>query len=145
MSLRFFTVYGPKQRPDMAFNRFIRAALTGQPITLYGDGAQTRDFTFIADIVAACRAAGDRGRLGAVYNIGGGSRVSITEVLDLIGRLTKRSLKIQQDPSKKGTCETRLRTPPERGPTWDLPPSATLESGLAAEVEWLSRLVAPVS
>ena len=65
----------------MAFHRFIRAALAGQPITLYGDGEQTRDFTFVGDIAAATMAAGDRGRPGAVYNIGGGSRVSINEVL----------------------------------------------------------------
>ena len=58
----------------MGFHRFIRAALTGTPITLYGDGGQTRDFTFVQDIVAATRAAGDRGRPGTVYNIGGGSR-----------------------------------------------------------------------
>ena len=64
VSLRYFTVYGPRQRPDMAFHRFIRAALTGQPITLYGDGEQTRDFTFVADIVAATMAAGDRGTAG---------------------------------------------------------------------------------
>ena len=82
VSLRYFTVYGPRQRPDMAFHRFIRAALTGQPITLYGDGEQTRDFTFVADVVAADVAAGDRGRPGAVYNIGGGSRVSVNDVLD---------------------------------------------------------------
>ena len=60
-ALRYFTVYGPRQRPDMAFNRFIRASLDGQPISLYGDGEQTRDFTFVADAVAATMAAGDKG------------------------------------------------------------------------------------
>jgi hypothetical protein len=58
-SLRYFTVYGPRQRPDMAFHRFIRGALTGEPIVLYGDGEQTRDFTFVTDAVAATLAAGD--------------------------------------------------------------------------------------
>ena len=64
-SLRYFTVYGPRQRPDMAFHRFLRAALDGEPITLYGDGDQTRDFTFVADAVAATIAAGDTRRAGA--------------------------------------------------------------------------------
>jgi nucleoside-diphosphate-sugar epimerase len=68
VSLRYFTVYGPRQRPDMGFHRFIRAALLEQPITLFGDGEQSRDFTFVDDIVAATMAAGDRGRPGAVYN-----------------------------------------------------------------------------
>src|SRR5204862_1603957 len=81
VSLRYFTVYGPGQRPDMGFHRFLRAALAGDPITLYGDGEQTRDFTFVADAVAATMAAGDRGTPGGVYNIGGGSRVSINHVL----------------------------------------------------------------
>ncbi|MEK6630547.1 MAG: NAD-dependent epimerase/dehydratase family protein, partial [Acidobacteriota bacterium] len=76
-ALRYFTVYGPRQRPDMGFHRFLRAAIRGEAITLYGDGEQTRDFTFVADAVAATMAAGTRGVAGSVYNIGGGSRVSI--------------------------------------------------------------------
>ena len=75
VAMRYFTVYGPRQRPDMAFNRFIRAALNDQPITMYGDGEQTRDFTYVADAVAATLAAGERGVPGTAYNIGGGSRV----------------------------------------------------------------------
>ena len=102
VSLRYFTVYGPRQRPDMGFHRFIRAALEGQPIHLYGDGDQTRDFTYVADIVAATMAAGDRGQPGAVYNIGGGSRVSISDVLDLIERLTGRALDIRREAAQKG-------------------------------------------
>jgi UDP-glucose 4-epimerase len=72
VSLRFFTVYGPRQRPDMAFHKFLKACRDGGTIRVYGDGRQTRDFTFIADIVAATRAAGDSGRPGCVYNVGGG-------------------------------------------------------------------------
>ena len=102
VSLRYFTVYGPRQRPDMAFHKFIRAALGDEPLALYGDGGQTRDFTFVDDIVAATAAAGDRGRPGAVYNIGGGNRVSMNEVLDLIGRLTGRRLDIRREAVQKG-------------------------------------------
>ena len=102
VSLRFFTVYGPRQRPDMAFHRFIRAALTGQPITLYGDGSQTRDFTYVSDIVAANLAAGDRGTPGAVYNIGGGSRVSVNETLDLVSKLTGQPLNVRREEAQKG-------------------------------------------
>jgi UDP-glucose 4-epimerase len=142
VSLRFFTVYGPRQRPDMGFHRFIRAALTGQPITLYGDGGQTRDFTYVDDIVTACRAAGDRGGLGAVYNIGGGSRVSITEVLDLIARITKRRLDIRREPPQKGDMRDTSADTTRARADLGFVPSATLESGLTAECEWLTRVIA---
>jgi UDP-glucose 4-epimerase len=142
VSLRFFTVYGPRQRPDMGFHRFIRAALTGQPIALYGDGGQTRDFTYVDDIVRACRAAGDRGGLGAVYNIGGGSRVSITEVLDLIARITNRPLDIRREPPQKGDMRDTSADTTRARADLGFVPSATLESGLTAECEWLSRVIA---
>ncbi len=102
VSLRYFTVYGPRQRPDMAFHRFIRAALTGQPIVLYGDGEQTRDFTFVGDAVAATMAAAAQGVPGRVYNIGGGSRVSVNRVLDIIARILGRRLDVQHEPKQKG-------------------------------------------
>ena len=86
----------------MAFNRFIRAALTGGTVTLFGDGEQTRDFTFVGDAVAATAAAGDQGRPGAVYNIGGGSRVTINQVLDKIARITGKPLDIRRLPAEKG-------------------------------------------
>src|ERR1700680_4521704 len=81
VSLRYFTVYGPRQRPDMGFHKFLRAALLDQPITVYGDGEQTRDFTFVHDAVAANIAAAVRGVPGRVYNIGGGSRGAVSQVL----------------------------------------------------------------
>ena len=86
----------------MAFHRFIRAALNGDPITLYGDGEQTRDFTFVADAVAATMAAGDRGVPGRAYNVGGGSRVSVNHVLELIGRIAGRPLDVRREPTQKG-------------------------------------------
>src|SRR5437763_628604 len=84
-SLRYFTVYGPRQRPDMGFHKFLRATILGEPIAVYGDGEQTRDFTYVHDAVSATIAAATRGVPGRVYNIGGGSRVSIHEVLEMIG------------------------------------------------------------
>ena len=141
VSLRFFTVYGPRQRPDMAFHRFLRAAMTGQPIALYGDGGQTRDFTYVDDAVQACRAAGDRGRPGAVYNIGGGSRVSVTDVLELVGRLTGRTLDIRREPPQKGDMRDTSADTTRARADLGFAPSATLESGLAAERDWLSRVV----
>ena len=88
VSLRYFTVYGPRQRPDMGFHKFLRATIAGEPITVYGDGEQTRDFTFVADAVERePLPRPTRGVPGRVYNIGGGSRVSVNEVLEMIGRV----------------------------------------------------------
>jgi len=141
VALRFFTVYGPRQRPDMGFHRFIRAALTGQPITLYGDGEQTRDFTFVTDIVAALIAAGERGRPGGIYNIGGGSRVSVNEVLSLIARITGRTLDIRREPSQKGDMRDTFADTSLAKAELGFSPSTSLEQGLQAEAEWLAALL----
>ncbi len=141
VSLRYFTVYGPRQRPDMGFHRFIRAVLTNQPITLYGDGEQTRDFTFIKDIVAATMAAGDRGRPGAVYNIGGGSRVSINHVLELIGQITGRTPDIRREGAQKGDMRDTYADTSRARADLGFAPSTTLEQGLRAECEWLAGLL----
>ncbi|MEO8481754.1 MAG: NAD-dependent epimerase/dehydratase family protein [Acidobacteriota bacterium] len=141
VSLRYFTVYGPRQRPDMGFHRFIRAALTGGPISLFGDGEQTRDFTFIADIVSATMAAGDRGRPGAVYNIGGGSRVTINQVLEIIGRLTGRPLNIRRLPAEKGDMRDTFADTTRARTDLGFAPSHSLESGLAAECAWLTTVL----
>lgn len=138
VSLRYFTVYGPRQRPDMGFHRFLTATLRGQPITVYGDGEQTRDFTFIADAVEANVAGAARGVPGRVYNIGGGSRVSVNHVLDMIARVTGRHPVIVSEPDQKGEMRHTYAE------TWlarmDLGfmPTVGLEEGLAAEYRWLS-------
>ncbi|MFO7654716.1 MAG: GDP-mannose 4,6-dehydratase [Candidatus Krumholzibacteriia bacterium] len=86
-SLRYFTVYGPRQRPDMAFRKYIEAALDGREFVVYGDGRQTRDFTFVTDAVCAnLRAVAPKGA-ATVFNVGGGARVSLREVLDLLAVL----------------------------------------------------------
>jgi nucleoside-diphosphate-sugar epimerase len=141
VSVRYFTVYGPRQRPDMGFHRFIRAALLGQPITLFGDGEQTRDFTFVDDIVAATMAAGERGRPGAIYNIGGGSRVTINEVLDMIARITGRTLDIQRLPAEKGDMRDTFADSSRAKADLGFSPSHSLEDGLKAECAWLARVL----
>src|SRR3954451_7080491 len=85
VSLRYFSVYGPRQRPDMAFNTFCRAAIAGRPLTLFGDGGETRAFTYVGDGAAATRAAAEApGAVAGVYNVGGGSRVSVNEAIQLL-------------------------------------------------------------
>jgi UDP-glucose 4-epimerase len=138
-SVRYFTVYGPRQRPDMAFNRFIRAALNGQPITVYGDGEQTRDFTYVTDAVAATIAAGDRGVPGRAYNIGGGSRVSVNHVLEIIGRLAGRPLDVRREPAQKGDMRDTYADTTLARTDLGFAPRVTLEEGIEAEYRWLSN------
>ncbi|OQA39781.1 MAG: UDP-glucose 4-epimerase [Chloroflexi bacterium ADurb.Bin325] len=106
LSLRLFTVYGPRQRPDMGFQRFLAAAAAGQEITLYGDGAQTRDFTYVSDVVAGFVSAGDlclAGRAaGQTLNIAGGVRASVNEVLAEVARLAGRPLRLRALPAQPG-------------------------------------------
>jgi nucleoside-diphosphate-sugar epimerase len=142
VSLRYFTVYGPRQRPDMAFHRFLRATLKGDPITLYGDGTQTRDFTFVGDAVAATVAAGDRGVPGGVYNIGGGSRVSMNEVLVLMERVTGRPIDVRREPPQKGDMRDTYADTSRACADLRFAPSVTLEQGLRAEKDWLAGLPA---
>jgi nucleoside-diphosphate-sugar epimerase len=141
-SLRYFTVYGPRQRPDMGFHRFITAAIAGDPIHLYGDGEQTRDFTFVRDAAAATAAAGDRGVPGKVYNIGGGSRVSVNHVLGIIGRLAGRPLDVRREPAQKGDMRDTFADTTLARTELGFAPSVSLEEGIEAEFRWLST--APV-
>lgn len=140
VALRYFTVYGPRQRPDMGFHRFIRAGLRHEPITLFGDGEQTRDFTFVADAVSATFHAAIRGVPGAVYNIGGGSRVSINHVLDLIGGLLGTPLTVRREPAQKGDMRDTYADTSRARRDIGFAPSVTLEQGLDAEVRWLSSV-----
>jgi UDP-glucose 4-epimerase len=137
-SVRYFTVYGPRQRPDMAFHKFIRAALTGQPITLYGDGEQTRDFTFVKDAVAATMAAGDRGVPGRAYNIGGGSRVSMNQVLEIIGRVHGRPLDVRREPVQLGDMRDTYADTSLAKADLGFRPKVSLAEGIEAEYRWLS-------
>jgi nucleoside-diphosphate-sugar epimerase len=137
-SVRYFTVYGPRQRPDMAFNRFIKAAMAGAPITLYGDGEQTRDFTFVQDAVAATIAAGERGVPGRAYNIGGGSRVSVNQVLAIVERLAGRPLHVRREPAQKGDMRDTFADTSLARADLGFAPTVSLEEGIEAEYRWLS-------
>ncbi len=141
ISLRYFTVYGPRQRPDMAFHRFLRAQLQDEELTLYDDGEQTRDFTFVADAVAANLLSIENGTPGAAYNIGGGSRVSVNEVLAMIGELSGREPRVRRHDRQKGDVRDThaLADAAREELRWE--PRTGLREGLAAELEWLRQEV----
>jgi nucleoside-diphosphate-sugar epimerase len=142
VSLRYFTVYGPRQRPDMAFHRFLRAAMANEPLTLFDDGEQTRDFTFVQDAVTATIAAGRRGVAGRVYNIGGGSRVTMREVVSMIGRLSGRAPIVRSGGAQKGDVRHTYADTTRARIDLGFVPCVDLEMGLAAEYDWLHHQLA---
>ncbi|MGE5177400.1 MAG: NAD-dependent epimerase/dehydratase family protein [Hyphomicrobiales bacterium] len=140
VGLRYFTVYGPRQRPDMGIHKFFEAARRGTPVTVYGDGLQTRDFTFVADAVRATRTALERRTEPLVYNVGGGHRIALNDLLDAIGRIADRPLTRRMEPAQAGDPrDTSADTTLARR---DLAyaPATDLTEGLRRQWEWQRKL-----
>ena len=137
VSLRYFTVYGPRQRPDMAFHRFLTAFRDGRPVSVYGDGEQTRDFTFVDDAVSATRRAGESGRPGCVYNVGGGERVSVNEVLRRIAQVTGRTVEARREAAQKGDMRDTFADTSAARRDLGFRSTVGLGEGLRKEWEWL--------
>lgn len=136
VSLRYFTVYGPGQRPDMAFHRFISAMLRDEELVVYGSGKQTRDFTFIDDIIEANLAAAITENIeGRVYNIGGGSRISVNGVLEILGRLEGRKVKVRHEPVQAGDPPHTYADTTRAGDELNYKPQTAIEEGLRIMVE----------
>ncbi|MBE2319926.1 NAD-dependent epimerase/dehydratase family protein [Solirubrobacter sp. CPCC 204708] len=138
VALRYFSVYGPRQRPDMAFRRFCEAIVGNRPIEIFGDGTQSRDFTYVGDIVAATIAAGSTATPpGRVYNIGGGGSVSLNRALETLAGIAGRPLDVRHAERQEGdvadTGADTSRAHAELGFT----ARTTLQDGLAAELDWV--------
>jgi nucleoside-diphosphate-sugar epimerase len=134
--LRYFTVYGPRQRPDMGFRRFIEAALAGRPILVYGDGEQTRDFTYVDDVVRATLLAMTAPVEADAINIGGGHRVSLNKAIDLIGAATGRRLRIDRRPPLPGDARHTGADGTRGEALLGYRPETHLATGLAEQVAW---------
>jgi UDP-glucose 4-epimerase len=139
VSVRYFTVYGPRQRPDMGFHKFFLAAMHNQPVPVFGDGRQTRDFTFVRDAVAATASASTRGTPGAVYNIGGGSRVELLDVFELIGRITGRPLRLNMIEPQAGDMRDTYADTARARADLAFAPAVTLDQGLRAQFQWMTE------
>lgn len=137
VSLRYFTVFGPRQRPDMGFHKFIRAIQTGKEITVYGDGEQTRDFTYVTDVVEANLLAMQSPVTGAVFNIGGGSRVSVLEVLRVLERLMGKPLRLKHEQIQKGDMRHTYADISRAKEHLGYAPRVSLQEGLQEEIRWL--------
>lgn len=139
-SLRYFTVYGPRQRPDMAFHKFFKAALAGEEISVYGDGTQTRDFTYVSDAVEANLRAAQSAPPGAVLNIGGGSRVSVREVLTLVEELVGKPVRVRYLETQHGDMKDTVADTTRAREQIGYRPLVSLRDGLARERDWIAAL-----
>jgi nucleoside-diphosphate-sugar epimerase len=141
VGLRYFTVYGPRQRPDMAFTRITTAVVGGQRFHVFGTGEQSRDFTYVADAVAATIASMDHGPSWAVYNVGGGQEASLRDVIGMCEELSDRRLDVVYDEAMAGdvrrTAADTARIRRDLGWT----PETGLEDGLRAQLDWAERRV----
>jgi nucleoside-diphosphate-sugar epimerase len=135
VGLRYFTVYGPRQRPDMAFTRFIERALEGQPVTVLGDGHQLRDFTFVDDAVEATIAAAAHGRPGSVYNIGGGRPVELLAALHIIAGHCGGA-EVEHRPVARGDVRATFADGGRARAELGTAPRVTLREGLRRHVSW---------
>jgi UDP-glucuronate 4-epimerase len=141
VSLRYFTVYGPRQRPDMGFHRFFRAIFGGDDLTLFGDGSQSRDFTFIDDVTEANLLAAERGETGGVYNISGGSRVTVQEVIPMMEKIVGKPARVVRQPGQSGDPHDTGGDSSRAREQLGFRPRVGLEDGLSRMAGWMDRFL----
>ena len=139
-SLRYFTVYGPRQRPDMAFTKFIKANLSGDKISIFGDGNQIRDFTFISDIIDANINCIKSEIQGNVLNIGGGKTYSVLNVLKIIEKITGKKNKLIFSTKQKGDVRKTEANIEKAIKNIDYSPKIDLTKGLTNQINWIKNL-----
>ena len=140
ISLRYFTVYGPRQRPDMAFHKFIKAIHSSEEIPVFGDGEQTRDFTYIDDIIDANIAAMSIDMTGEVFNIGGGSRITVNETIAIIERICQKKARIKNVEKQKGDVVHTAADISKAKKYLNYSPKYDVEKGIANQVDWQRNL-----
>jgi UDP-glucose 4-epimerase len=143
LSLRFFTVYGPGQRPDMAFHKFFKSISENKPLTVFGNGDQTRDFTYIDDIVDAIFSCIDLGRLGETYNLGGGNRKMLNDLFPMIEEICEKKISIKREDKQKGDVPHTLADIHKAKTDLGFDPSIPIDEGLREEWSWIKRLYSP--
>jgi len=139
--LRYFSVYGPRQRPDMGYNIFIDRVLRGEQIAVFGDGEQTRGNTFISDCVNATLLGAQRGEPGEVYNIGGGESGSVNWVIETIAELAGKPASVRREAARIGDQRHTMADITKARTELGYEPSMPLREGLAAQVEWQKSLL----
>ena len=139
VSLRYFTVYGPKQRPDMAIHKFVKAVLKNEEITVFGDGTQTRDFTYVDDAVEANILAAESDSVREVFNIGGGSRISVNELIKEIEDITEKKANINYIEKQKGDVRDTWADVSKAKKVLGWKPKTNIEEGLKRYIKWKNK------
>lgn len=134
--LRYFSIYGPRQRPDMAYHIFTEALIDGQPITVYGDGRQSRTNTFVTDAVAGTIAAIDGAQVGGIYNIGGGEELALLDAIGIIADELGTTARIRHEPPRPGDQRRTWADIGRASATFGYEPTTRPREGLAAQVRW---------
>ena len=137
VSLRYFTAYGPRQRPEMAIQRFLFASMNGEQVTVFGDGTQTRDFTFVDDVVEANVRALEAPADERIFNVCGGSRISVNDLIELVGETTGKPLAVHYEPAAKGDTLHTLGDNSLAQQHLGFSPKTSLAEGVAAQWRWL--------
>jgi nucleoside-diphosphate-sugar epimerase len=140
--LRYFTFYGPRQRPDMALARIVEALARGSSFELFGDGLQSRSFTYVADGVEATMAAMDRAPTGSVYNVGGGEEATMRDAIATLERVSGRTLELVESPAAAGDVRRTSADATRIGRDLGWCATTRLDDGLRAQWEWASARVA---
>ncbi|RME58964.1 MAG: NAD-dependent epimerase/dehydratase family protein [Candidatus Dadabacteria bacterium] len=140
VSLRYFTVFGPRQRPDMAFHRFIKAALKKEELIVWGNGEQSRDFTYVSDAVEANILAANYGKNGEVYNVGGGCRATINQVISILKELLG-DLKVKYLEPQKGDVKHTRADITKAKKELLFNPKVALKDGLKEEINWIKEQI----
>lgn len=140
VALRYFTVYGPRQRPDMAIGRLLFAAYTGFPVTIFGDGSQRREFTYVGDVVAATLAAASVDTRHAVVNVGGGASVSMRGAIQEASKVTGRHIPVQVADAQPGDVPSTSADLTLAGRLLGYWPTVGLHEGMARQAAWLVNL-----
>lgn len=135
--LRYFTVYGPRQRPEMALSRFLFSALRGRPVDVFGDGGQQRDMTYVSDAVEATVAA--LGAPSGIYNVGGGNRATVRDMIEAVRRATGMDLEVRYGPEAQGDVKSTWADSSRAEAVLGYRPSVGLEEGVAAQARWAAR------
>lgn len=141
VTLRYFSVYGPRQRPDMAFTIFCSKVIAGEPIQVFGDGAQSRDFTYVGDVVRATRAAAETpGVGGEVFNVGGGSQVSLRDAIALLEELLAQPVEVSYEAQERGDVRHTSADTSRAAELLGFVPEVAFGEGLARQAEWARAL-----
>ena len=139
VSLRYFTVYGPRQRPDMAIHKFVKTIFKGDEIAVFGDGTQTRDFTFVDDAVEANTLAANNNVVGEVFNVGGGSRISVNKLIGMMENIIGKKAKVKYIEKQKGDVRDTWADVSKAKEKLRWKPKANIEEGLKRYINWKNK------